>query len=302
MAAIRELRRLFEAISKKDWESAQSVAEMLAASQAKRGNRSAARILRDSLHQHKNGLAPNYASVLELGLTKRNGSARLRDVVLPKQLRSELQAIIDEFRHSQELKANGLTVRKKLIFTGPPGCGKSLAAQALANELEFPHFVVRFDAVIGSYLGQTATHLRQLFRFAERTPSVLLFDEIDALGKRRGNPSDVGELDRIVIALMQELELTHPLGLIVATSNVPEHLDRALWRRYDAQFMFPVPSRDQLKSFVLGRAKAFGRKLPGAILSLAVSKPSFAEAETVVSNYLRQQIVSELNGRNGSRH
>ena len=214
MAAIRELRRLFEAISKKDWESAQSVAEQLAASQARQGNRSAARVLRDSLHQHKNGLAPNYASVLELGLTKRNSSAKLRDVVLPKQVRSELLAIIDEFRHSQALEAHGLLVRKKLIFTGPPGCGKSLTAQALANELGFPHFVVRFDAVIGSYLGQTATHLRQLFRFAERTPSVLLFDEIDALGKRRGNPSDVGELDRIVIALMQELELTHPLGLI----------------------------------------------------------------------------------------
>src|SRR4051812_29035203 len=119
MAAIRELRRLFEAISKKDWESAQSVAEQLAASQAKRGNRSAARVLRDSLHQNKNGVVTNYASVLELGLTKRNSSAKLRDVVLPKQLRSELQAIINEFRHAQELEAHGLMVRKKLIFTGP---------------------------------------------------------------------------------------------------------------------------------------------------------------------------------------
>jgi SpoVK/Ycf46/Vps4 family AAA+-type ATPase len=302
MAAIRELRRLFEAISKKDWETAQSVAESLAASQAKRGNRSAARVLRDSLHQNKNGATNGYSSVLELGLTKRTSSARLGDVVLPNQLRSELQTVVDEFRHSQELEVQGLVARKKLIFTGPPGCGKSLTAQALANELGFPHFVVRFDAVIGSFLGQTATNLRQLFRFSERTPSVLLFDEIDALGKRRGNPSDVGELDRIVIALMQELELTHPLGLIIATSNVPEYLDRALWRRYDAQFIFPAPSREQLKSFALGRAKSFGRKLPRSILSLAVSRPSFAEAETVISNYLRQQIVFELNGKNGAKH
>ena len=220
-----------------------------------------------------------------------------RNVALPSQVRRGLQSILDEFRHSGPLQSRGFQIRRKLIFTGPPGCGKSLTALALANELGLPNFVVRFDAIIGSYLGQTATHLRHLFRFAESTASVLLFDEIDALGKRRGNPADVGELDRIVIALMQELELTTPLGFVIATSNVPEHLDRALWRRFDGHLVFPAPTKAQLKSFVVNAAQGFGRKLPEPVASLAVSKHSYAEAETVVSSYLRQQIVLELNGR-----
>ena len=95
-----------------------------------------------------------------------------------------------------------------------------MTAQALANALRLPLYVVRFDSVIGSYLGQTAVHLREIFQYAETAQSVLLFDEIDALGKRRGHPSDVGELDRIVIALMQELEFSESKGLIIATSNL----------------------------------------------------------------------------------
>jgi AAA+ superfamily predicted ATPase len=299
MAPVRELRRLFEAISRKDWEAAQFVAEQVAGLEAKRGNRVAARALRDALH-HRNGSAPVPTSILDLGLSRRNTAARLSDVVLPLQVRRELQSVLDEFKHSRSLQSRGFQVRKKLIFTGPPGCGKSLTAQALANELGLPHFVVRFDAIIGSYLGQTATHLRHLFRFAESTASVLLFDEIDALGKRRGSPTDVGELDRIVIALMQELELTQPLGLVVATSNIPEHLDRALWRRFDEQLVFPLPKKQQLRSFVESTADRFGRKLPEPVFSLAVCQQSYAEAETVVSSYLRQQVVLELNGTNGT--
>jgi SpoVK/Ycf46/Vps4 family AAA+-type ATPase len=300
MASVRELRRLFEAISKKDWDAAQSVAIHLADLEAKRGNRSAARSLRDSLN-HRNGTSEAIpASILELGLLKRNSRARLRDIALSQQMRKELETIIDEFRHSSSLESMGFQSRKKLLFTGPPGCGKSLTAQALANELGLPHFVVRFDAIIGSYLGQTATHLRHLFHFAERTPSVLLFDEIDALGKRRGSPTEVGELDRIVIALMQELELSRPLGLVIATSNIPQHLDHALWRRFDTRVFFPAPKKAQLRSFVTSIGTRLKKKLPGAISSSAISQRSYAEAEAVVSTYLRHQALLELNHTNGT--
>ena len=124
-----------------------------------------------------------------------------------------MQTVIKEMRHAAALRSKGIRRRSKMIFTGPPGCGKSLTGQAIANELRMPLYVVRFDAVIGAYLGQTAAHLRELFRFAAENACVLLFDEIDALGKRRGNPLDVGELDRIVISLMQELEALRKRGV-----------------------------------------------------------------------------------------
>jgi len=257
-------------------------------------------MLRDSIRSH-NGSAAAPISVLELGLQRRNNTTKLSDVVLPRETEVELRRLVAEFQNAQTLNAQGFRIRRKLIFTGPPGCGKTLTAQAIANELSIPHFVVRFDAIIGSYLGQTAMHIRQLFRFAEATPAVLLFDEIDALGKRRGNPTEVGELDRIVIALMQELELTDPLGLVIATSNIPENLDDALWRRFDAQLVFPAPKARQLKSFVRNLATKYRRKLPETVASAASANRSYAEAETFVVNYFRQQALSELNGSNGHR-
>jgi SpoVK/Ycf46/Vps4 family AAA+-type ATPase len=300
MAPIRELRRLFEAIGRKDWDAAQSVAQNMAALEAKRGNRLAARALRDSLVS-KNGSSMAHSTVLEMGLSRRKNPVKLDEVMLSPSIRRELQSLLNEFKHSSSLQSKGFDARRKLLFTGPPGCGKSLTAQAIANELRLPHFVVRFDSIIGSYLGQTASHLRHIFRFAETNQNVLLFDEIDALGKRRGNPTDVGELDRIVIALMQELELGSPLGLIIATSNLPEHLDHALWRRFDAQIEFPAPRKSDLRAFAQKVGQKFGRSLPPSTLSLAVSKSNYAEVEKTVLGYMRHQIISELDNKNARR-
>jgi len=125
--------------------------------------------------------------------------------------------------------------------------------------------VVRFDAVIGAYLGQTAMHLREVFQFASHTSCVLLFDEVDALGKQRGNSLDVGELDRIVIAMMQELEFFSSPGLLVATSNLPEALDRALWRRFDSTVAFPAPNNTEIQKYGAVLARQFGLRLGGKV-------------------------------------
>ena len=136
---------------------------------------------------------------------------------------------------------------------------------------------MRFDSVIGAYLGQTAAHLRQLFQFAESTRCVLLFDEIDALGKQRGSPTEVGELDRIVIALMQELELSDLQGFVVATSNLPDSLDHALWRRFDLAFRFPAPNRRETSRFSQAKAKAFSLKVTSALTKRLGSLKNYAD-------------------------
>src|ERR1041385_4434797 len=150
---------------------------------------------------------------------------------------------------------------------GRPGCGKSAAAAALAAETKLPGFLVRFDSLIGAYLGQTALRLREVFSFAEQTPCVLLFDEVDALAKRRGSPMEVGELDRIVIAFMQELEHARGQGFVVATSNLPKALDDALWRRFDLRIAFPKPSSKALGRFAERRSREFGIRATRELLS-----------------------------------
>ena len=215
--------------------------------------------------------------------------------MLRESCRKELESLIDETRHSTYLASKQIRRRSKVLFVGPPGCGKSFTAQALATELKLPHYVVRFDAVIGAYLGQTAIHLRELFRFASTHPCVLLFDEIDALGKQRGNVRDVGELDRIVIALMQELEFSDTRGIIIATSNLPENLDRALWRRFDLVVHFPKPTRPELDEYTARIRQRFGVKaLPDGEKRRV---RTYADAERFVEAQARRIALERLRDR-----
>jgi len=211
--------------------------------------------------------------------------------------KTALEALIKETRHGAYLSSKGIRRRSKLLFVGPPGCGKSFTAQAIANELALPHYTVRFDAVIGAYLGQTATHLRELFRFASNNSCVLLFDEIDALGKQRGNPLDVGELDRIVIALMQELEFSETRGIVIATSNLPENLDRALWRRFDLILHFPRPTTNELLAYVKKISGKFCLKRDVGALKHLPAARTYADAEKLVEAEARRIALEEAEGR-----
>ena len=209
------------------------------------------------------------------------------------QARQMIEEIVAEAQHDARLRKEGIRRRRKLLFHGPPGCGKSMTAQALANALRLPLYVVRFDSVIGSYLGQTAVHLREIFQYAETAQSVLLFDKIDALGKRRGHPSDVGELDRIVIALMQELEFSESKGLIIATSNLSESLDPALWRRFDLSIAFPRPTRAGLSRFAREKGKKYGVRLSPSLVRRVSRLASFAEVAKSVEDEARRRALSQ---------
>ena len=301
MATIRQLAKLFQAVSGGDLESADQIAKQIASIEEKKGHHSAAQLLRGSLHS--NGMRGHRAveqisgvlmngNFLEAALSRGQSLTRLKDVMLRSACRKALEALIRETRHGAYLSSKGIRRRSKLLFVGPPGCGKSFTAQAIANELGLPHYTVRFDAVIGAYLGQTAIHLRELFRFASNNPSVLLFDEIDALGKQRGNPLDVGELDRIVIALMQELEFSETQGIVIATSNLPENLDRALWRRFDLILHFPKPTKSELAAYTKRIRTKFSLKRQ--LVKRGMTVGTYADAEKLVEAEARSNALGEL--------
>jgi len=297
MAKVMRLSRLFGAIAKRDWDHTMELARSIAADEERIGHRSAAQTLRGALNpngvngarpQPETYTVPNHATLLMTALTEVDRDVSLQDVVIRAKYRESLKEVVSEWQKREYLHQLGLPRRSKLIFYGPPGCGKSLTARALGRELGLPTYVVRFDAVIGAYLGQTAIHLRELFRFAEQAPSVLVFDEVDALGKKRGSPLDVGELDRIVISMMQELEHCRCQGLIIATSNMPTNLDNALWRRFDLSVEFPKPTKSQLRAYVPRLARAANIRLSSSTRKLALAAPSFADAENAVQAAARR--------------
>ncbi len=306
MPTIRQLAKLFHAVSEKDLQSAEQIAKQIASFEEKKGHHSAAQLLRGSLQS--NGIKGHRAiepisgiltngNFIDAALSRGHASTVLKDVMLRPANRKGLQALIRETQHATYLTSRGIRRRSKLLFVGSPGCGKSFTAQAVANELGLPHYTVRFDAVIGAYLGQTATHLRELFRFAADNPCVLLFDEIDALGKQRGNPLDVGELDRIVIALMQELEFLETRGVDIATSNLPENLDRALWRRFDLILRFPRTNRIELMAYARKMSAKFRLKNNKAMLKRLETARTYADAEKLVEAEARRVALKEVEGR-----
>ncbi len=297
MTTTRKLADIFRAIATRDFDTAASAASDLCKAEEKIGHRTAARTLRSALRA-SNGSSqlpldalPAGQSVFSTALVRLTSNQLIENVVLQAQLKAELNLVVSEWRQAARLKEHGLSPRSKLLFYGPPGCGKSMTAVAIGNELDLPVYMVRFDAVIGAFLGQTAIHLRQLFHFAETVPCVLLLDELDALGKRRGNPLDVGELDRIVISLLQELEHSKPLGIVVATTNLHKHLDDALWRRFELDLEFRLPSAYTLQTFIAQVATRYGIQMSPSERKRALAAKSFAGAERVVIAAARRKAL-----------
>jgi SpoVK/Ycf46/Vps4 family AAA+-type ATPase len=169
-------------------------------------------------------------------------------LVFPTELARSLERVVVERRASGRLAKAGLAPAKSLLFLGPPGVGKTMAARQIALQIQVPLLVVDLAALISSLLGRTGNNLKQAFAFAQHRPCVLLLDEIDAIGKRRNDDSDIGELKRLVTVLLQELDLWSGKNLLIAATNHPELLDPALYRRFDETLRFPLPTPAQLEA------------------------------------------------------
>ena len=170
----------------------------------------------------------------------------LEDVVLSPQNLSFVREILREHNREEVLMAHGLRPSDRVLFCGPPGCGKTLTAEVIASELGRPLAIVRTDSVVSSFLGETAANLRKVFDFAASSPMVALFDEFDALGKEREDASEHGELRRVVNAVLQMLDAYEGRSLIIAATNHDGMLDTAIWRRFEEVLYLKPPTRAQL--------------------------------------------------------
>jgi SpoVK/Ycf46/Vps4 family AAA+-type ATPase len=186
----------------------------------------------------------------------------LQDIVLSDEVRSALDEVILEQSRSEVLASHGLKPAGRLLLCGPPGCGKTSAAEVLATELGLELAVVRFDAVVSSFLGETAANLRKVFDFLARERVVALFDEFDAIGKEREDASEHGELKRVVNSFLQMLDGYRGRSLIVAATNHERMLDRALWRRFDDVLLFERPNTEQLKELLMTKFRGVRHELP----------------------------------------
>jgi SpoVK/Ycf46/Vps4 family AAA+-type ATPase len=190
----------------------------------------------------------------------------LEDLVLAVDVREGLERIITEQRRADLLRTHGLRPIGKALFCGPPGCGKTVAAEAVAQALYLPLVLVRFDAVVSSYLGETAANLRKVFLFAASRQMVMLFDEFDAIGKHRTAIEEHGELKRVVNAFLQMLDGFRGESLLLAATNHQGLLDPALWRRFDEAVFFDRPDTEAIANLLQRATHQLGIA-PGVVLA-----------------------------------
>ena len=169
----------------------------------------------------------------------------LSDVVLTSENRQQIEQIIREFLNWDVLMSNGVYPTRRVLFYGPPGCGKTLTASAIASEIGLPLLYVRFDAIISSYLGETAGNIRKIFDFVNGDSYVMLFDEFDAIARSRNDQYEHGEIKRVVNTFLQQIDSFKGRSLIIAATNFEQSLDYAIWRRFDNTLRFDLPDNDE---------------------------------------------------------
>ncbi|GAA1548763.1 AAA family ATPase [Pimelobacter simplex] len=229
---------------------------------------------------------------LEQILSVGYSETKLADLVLSPETRVSLERYVVEQRRAEALADHGLKPRRRLLLHGPPGCGKTMTAQALAGELKLPLIRVRLEVVFSKYLGETAGTLSDVFAEAARVRGVYLFDEFDALGRTRLDDSEVGEIKRVVTTFLQLLDADHSDSLLIAATNTGHALDTALFRRFDDVLELPAPTDAQRRE-LLGRLLRPWRLRPTENLVGATAGLSFADIRAAIEDAHKDAILGD---------
>lgn len=257
MATIEQVKALLRSHFENDGEKFKTIALQIAAHEAKIGHTASAREIKEIVQNpkySKNKIAKlnNKNNMLE----EKISDAQLNDLVLTEELKAKINRVITEYGKKELLRKNGLKNRSKFLITGEPGTGKTMTASVLANELNLPLFVIQIDKLVTKYMGETSVKLRQVFDQIYDVQGIYLFDEFDAIGSDRSLDNDVGEMRRILNSFLQYLENDDSYSIIIAATNNPTILDKALFRRFDDILEYNLPDLEQIE-------KLFNMKLKG---------------------------------------
>lgn len=219
----------------------------------------------------------------------------MSELVLPAAVRQAFQEIVEEQHRAELLRAHSVEPRHRVLLIGPPGNGKTCLAETLAQSLGVTLLTVRYEGVVGSFLGETAGRLHKLFEHVTTRPCVLFFDEFDTLGKERGDVHDTGEIKRVVSSLLLQIDRLPSYVVVVAATNHQELLDRAVWRRFQLRLELPPPTAAQIAEWFRMAGERW--KLPSDLSPKSISQrvkfESFAEMEDFALDVVRRMILSQ---------
>lgn len=218
----------------------------------------------------------------------------LDDLILTNDCRIAIDQLIEEQRRTSLLRAHSLDPRHRVLLVGPPGNGKTSLAEAIAHSLSFPFFIVRYEAMIGSYLGETASRLKNVFDYVRTTPCVLFFDEFDAVGKERGDIHETGEIKRVVTSLLMQIDELPSYSVVIAATNHSELLDRAVWRRFQLRLNLPAPGETELRKYFERFLASIDRRkgISAGMIAKRLNIASYADAEAFALDVRRRDVMT----------
>ena len=300
MASGSQLKALVQSYIDGDDDRFFSVTMQVAAHEARIGHGKLATDLREAIDEAKRqrGAASlvsiskprgELANILEVS----NPSNRLSDMIVDPVLANQLERVIREQRVAGRILDHGLSPRRKLLLVGPPGTGKTMTASVLSGELGLALMQVRLDGLITRFMGETAAKLRQVFDATHRTRGIYFFDEFDAIGSGRDLTNDVGEIRRVLNSFLLMIEQDRSQSLVVAATNHPDILDRALFRRFDDILHYELPDANQATELLRTRLSPHSARVRWRMLGEEAQGLSYAEITRAANDVLKDALIHD---------
>ncbi len=269
MAAADQIKSLIQSFGNGDESRFFSTAMQIAASEARQGHTTFAQELKqliDKARKERSTYLLDSGKTIPLSVPKRElhelievyqPKIKMADMVLSPIVEESIDKLVNEQRKWEILRKHNLSPRRKLLLVGPPGTGKTMTAQALAGELGIAVYIIRLDGLISKFMGESIVKLRLIFDAMQDHRAVYLFDEFDSIGSHRNQGQDVGEIKRVLNSFLINIEKDHSNSIIIAATNLPEALDKALFRRFDDVIHYPLPDIEQIVAIIKKSTRGF---------------------------------------------
>lgn len=299
MATAEQIKSLIRSYGKEDKERFFAVALQVAAHEARQGHTNLALEIRQLVEKERR-LGKKHLKVIPFprdlkGLILSSQPSTPRSsLVIDQDGELHINKIIHEYRQRAKLKSHGLSHRRKILLVGPPGTGKTMTAKVLANELKLTLHTIQVDRLVTKFMGETSAKLRQIFDMISEEHGVYLFDEFDAIGGERARENDVGEMRRVLNSFLQFIEQDESDSLVIAATNHPNLLDRALFRRFDDVIHYHTPSEDERKSLISNILASFkGKRLSWDKILKQSEGLSHADLDTACRDAIKESILKD---------
>jgi SpoVK/Ycf46/Vps4 family AAA+-type ATPase len=297
MATAEQIKSLIRSHLSEDDERFYTLALQVAAHEAQQGHEALAHDIREIVDKSRKARGGNVLLKFPqdmAGMVLSEQTHRpLSTLVVPEEIRERIQRIVHEHRQQEKLKRHGLSNRRKILLAGPPGTGKTLTAQVIAHELRLPLHTIQVDKLVTKFMGETSAKLRQIFDLIRDERGVYLFDEFDAIGGERSRENDVGEMRRVLNALLQFIEQDASESIIVGATNNPALLDRALFRRFDDVLHYTLPDEPLRRRLIENVLGTFKGRLGWKSTLAESSGLSHAELDHACRDAIKEAILND---------